>query len=584
MEFESGFSVAGREVIPLEGRIGSARGVLRVEPKAMAVLLELARHAPGVRSRMQIEQAVWPRGYVSEDALTRCIGQLRRALGDDPRAPRVIETIPRRGYRLCAAPAPPARAVPDAPPHPRAAVETLLVLPFRHLAAQREDFLAEGLTELLILRLCGLRDLRILSRTTAMQFAATTASVAEIAARTGAGWIVEGSILQAGERVQIVAQLIDARSDTHIWAADYTHGLKDLLAMQNDIAERVAAAIRAKLGVAGAPAPTKPRPPLAASGVRDYLRGRHLMSRRTVAALRDAIEAFAAVTVEQPDFAPAWASRAECELLLMHYGAAPVAELLAPCEANLERALSLDPQLGIGLSTRGALRFFFALDFDGAARDLERALQLLPSYGLAMVQLASVAAVRHEFDEARAWIEQALLVDPLDVGVNMNLGDHMILQRRPAEAVLAFDRALELAPGHRPSRLRAAWAVALAGDTDAARARLAACSGQDGADAAWLEFAALVEAAAGDARAAGRHDDALRELAASQRVAAWSLARSAAAAGRIDACLAALTAAALERSSSWPFLRLTPAFDALHGDPRFESLAAVLPAPPAGSR
>jgi len=395
MEFESGFSVAGREVIPLEGRIGSARGVLRVEPKAMAVLLELARHAPGVRSRMQIEQAVWPRGYVSEDALTRCIGQLRRALGDDPRAPRVIETIPRRGYRLCAAPAPPARAVPDAPPHPRAAVETLLVLPFRHLAAQREDFLAEGLTELLILRLCGLRGLRILSRTTAMQFAATTASVAEIAARTGAGWIVEGSILQAGERVQIVAQLIDARSDTHIWAADYTHGLKDLLAMQNDIAERVAAAIRAKLGVAGAPAPTKPRPPLAASGVRDYLRGRHLMSRRTVAALRDAIEAFAAVTVEQPDFAPAWASRAEC-LNAPIQGSA--ADIMKVAMLGVDRALR-----EAGASSRMLLQVHDELVLEVPDRELARVRAELPSLMTGVAALSVPLAV--EVGAGRNWDE-----------------------------------------------------------------------------------------------------------------------------------------------------------------------------------
>lgn len=104
MDLESGFSIAQREVVPLEGRVRGPGGVVHVEPKAMQVLLELARHAPAVRSRAQIEQAVWPRGFVSEDVLTRCIGQLRRALGDDTRPPALLETIPKRGYRLRVAP------------------------------------------------------------------------------------------------------------------------------------------------------------------------------------------------------------------------------------------------------------------------------------------------------------------------------------------------------------------------------------------------------------------------------------------------------------------------------------------------
>lgn len=580
MELESGFAVAGREVIPLEGRIRGSEGVLRVEPKAMAVLLELARHAPGVRTRRQIEQVVWPRGYVSDDALTRCIGQLRRALGDDAKAPRLLETIPRRGYRLCAIPEPIAKTAHAAAPGRTVDIpETLLVLPLRDVAAQGDGLVAEGLTELLILRLSSLRGVRILSRTTAAQFAGTTASVAEIAARTGADWVVEGSVLQGGDRVQVIVQLIDARTDAHIWAADFTRGIGDLLAVQNEIAASVAAVIGRQLGVAGA-AREAGAPALGPAVVRDYLRGRHLLSRRTVAALREAIDAFAAVTRAAPDCAPAWASRAECEMLLMHYGAETTAAMLAPCEAHLERALALDPQLGIGLSTRGALRFFFALDFDGAARDLEHALRLLPSYGLAMVQLASVAAVRFQFDEARAWIEQALLVDPLDVGVNMNVGDHMILQRCNDDAIVALRRSLDLAPGHRPSQLRLAWALALGGRGDAAADALATCGPANDADAAWFEYAALVAAARGEPAVAARHDDQLRRIAATQRVAAWSVARSAAAAGRIDAALDALADAARERSSSWPFLRLTPAFDALHGDERFEALAAGLPRAP----
>jgi len=569
MGLHEGFRIGEYGVFPLEGRITGPGGSLRVEPKAMAVLVELARHAPEVRSRAQIEQVVWPRGFVSDDALTRCIGQLRRALGDDSKSPTLLETIPKRGYRLRAAVCSrgsTSRAV--------AKTESLLVLPFRHLSNSTETFIADGLTELLILRLCSVHGLRILSRTTAMEFASTTVGLADIAARSGADWVVEGAVLQFGDQVQVVAQLVDARTDAHVWSGNHTRGLQDLLAVQNDIAESVAAAISVQLARDGGPAWRAPV--LAPPVMRNYLRARHLMSRRTVPALREALAALEAAIAESAEFAPAWASRAECELLLMHYGAAPTEALLGPCESHLERALALDPNLGIALSARAGLRFFFALDFDGAERDVQRALALLPSWGTAMVLLASLSAVRHRFAEASAWIGQALLVDPLDVGTNMNLGDHMILQRRWSDAVGALRRALELAPGHRPSQFRLAWALALGSRGDAARETLAACRVDGSTDAAWLEYAALVEGACGDARTAAMHDDALVRLGASQRVSAWSIARSAAAAGRREAALAALNAAVRERSSSLPFLRLTPAFEILHGEARFEALCRSL--------
>lgn len=569
MGLQERFKVGEYDVFPLEGRIAGPRGSLRVEPKAMEVLLELARHAPEVRSRAQIEQMVWPRGFVSDDALTRCIGQLRRALGDDSKAPELLETIPKRGYRLRAAVrsnGPTSRAV--------AKTESLLVLPFRHLSNSAETFIADGLTELLILRLCGVRGLRILSRTTAMEFAGTTVALADIAARSGADWLVEGAVLQVADQVQVVAQLVDARTDAHVWSGDFTRGLQDLLMVQNDIAASVAAAISVHLEREVDP----PRQALvlAPPVMRNYLRARHLMSRRTVSALREALLALEAAVAEAPGFAPAWASRAECELLMMHYGATPTETLLGPCEAHLERALALDPNLGIALSARAGLRFFFALDFDAAQRDAQRALALLPSWGAAMLLLASLATVRHRFAEASEWIGQALLVDPLDVGMNMNFGDLMILQRRWGDAVDALRHALELSPGHRPSLFRLAWALAQDRCSEAARDTLAACRVDAGADAAWLEYSALVEAACGDARAAAAHDDALVRLAATQRVPAWSMARSAVAAGRREAALAALDVAARERSSSLPFLRLTPAFDALHGEAHFEALCSAL--------
>ncbi len=548
----------------------------------MAVLVELARGAPEPRSREQIIASVWPRGFVSDDVLTRCIGQLRRALADDPRAPRCLETLPKLGYRLKCAVEPLAGTATVAPPT-RPGIESLIVLPFQNLSAASEDFVADGLTELLIARLAAFTGLRVISRTTAMRFKGGTAGVAEIAEKTGSDWVIEGSVLQSGDRIQVVAQLIDARTDAHVWAADYVRDLQDLLSLQNEIVARVASAIRLQLGATERLPGSAPSlsPPV----MRDYLKARHLLSRRTLRDLTEARSILASVTRAAPDHASGWASLAESEMLLAHYGAAGVEELLEDCEKHLERALTLEPDLAIGLATRGALRFFFRREFDGAAADLGRALTLLPSYAMAMLSLANVCAVRGHFADASAWMDQALLVDPLDVGINMNMGDHLILQRRYEDAAAALRAALALSPQHRPSTFRLCWALALAGEHAEALALLERLRREGADDPQWHEYAALVAGLRGDAAAAMLEYEWLERAAKSERVPPWALARAACAAGRPRAAIDWLEQAAGRRSSSLPFMRVTPAFDPLHGEQRFVALgrALGLPGPGAGA-
>ena len=148
-------------------------------------------------------------------------------------------------------------------------------------------------------------------------------------------------------------------------------------------------------------------------------------------------------------------------------------------------------------------------------------------------------------------------------------------------ALQALRRALEIVPGHRPSRLRTCWALALDGQHQAAAELLRSIGPASEADTPWFEFAALVAGASGDPQTAARHYEALERLAASQRVPPWSLARAAAAARRHDAALTWLEAAAREHAGSLPFLWLTPAFDTLHAEARFLAVAAQLPAPQA---
>lgn len=565
MQLASGFRLADREVWPEEGRIVGPSGSVRVEPKTMAVLLELARQGGAVVTREQIHAVVWPRQVVTDDVLTRCVGQLRRALGDTSRESRFVQTIARRGYRLLARVVPLPGATASREP------ETLLVLPFAGYSAEIEPWLLDGLTELLITRLASVAGLRVISRTTAMKFRNTTDSIPAIAAQVGATWVVEGSVLGSAERLQVVAQLIDARTDTHSWSGQYLRDVTDLLLLQNAIAENISAAVERTLGQPDERGDWNIRLP--ATAMRDYLRGRYLVSRRSADDLREALTYFERVTNAAADYAPAWASQAEIRMLLAHYGAEPSRTSVAATRALLQRALTIDPQQPIALACLGAVSFFFDRDFDAARRYLRQALDRLPSYAVALLTLGNVHAVCREFEEAEEWVAQALLVDPLDVGILMNLGDHRILSGRYAAAVDALEQAQQLAPGHRPSGLRLAWAAALAGRRDVAEATLDCMVPSDGKpDAAWWEYEALVAAALGEPSRAAAAADGLDQQAMAGFVSPWSRARVLAAAGRKDQAIGALSVCVDERSSSVPFMAVTPAFASLSNEPAFREL------------
>jgi TolB-like protein/tetratricopeptide (TPR) repeat protein len=573
-ELSSGFRLNGIPVWPASGEIDSPGGRVRVEPKAMAVLMALAEAGGAVVNREELIRAVWPRGFVTDDVLTRCVSQLRKSLGDCVSAPVFLETIPRRGYRLVCKVEPGTGDLPATPVPPEA---TLLVLPFQSFAAESDGYLADGLTELLIARLASLRTIRVISRTTAMKYRHSTLSIPEIATQVGATWIVEGSVLRAGDRIQVVAQFIEAKSDAHVWAETYVRDLSDLLVIQNEIANRVAGSVRLNLHLDDVP--DRPTAALGAHDLRHYLRARQLISRRTPEALREALEMLQGIAGTAPGYAPAWASIAEIQFMLMHYGEEPADRMLPACRESLHRALTLNPDDPQALGIAGILQLMYEWRPELAMRTLARALECRPSFTVAMLGLANACAITRRFPEAEAWMRHALECDPLDVGLNMNLGDHLILQGRFADAAEALAKVETLSPGHRPALLRRAWALALAGQAAAAGEVLAQARASQDPDHHWFEYAALVHGVAGDRRAAASALASLEAVAERTHASAWCRARACAAAGQVHKAMQWLQAAVRARESSVPFAAVTPAFRDLRQRPEFVQLLAELGLP-----
>jgi len=268
-----------------EWRVDTREGTLRLrqkgahlEPKVMAVLAFLAAHQGRVVSKEQLLRAVWPDTVVEEVALARSVSEIRRVLGDDARQPRYIQTIPTRGYRLIASVCPEAAASPVA--HARrfgrrlpvalgmgsvliAALiayglpswgpgrGTVAVLPFEDLSrdATSASF-ADGVTEDVISELSNVPGLSVTSRTSVMRYKGTRQLLPEIAAELGVRTVLEGSVRREGNRVRIVGQIIDASTDTHLWAGTFDRGMADTLAVQRDVAVRIVGALQDTLRLA----------------------------------------------------------------------------------------------------------------------------------------------------------------------------------------------------------------------------------------------------------------------------------------------------------------------------------------------
>src|SRR2546427_12292825 len=212
---------------------------MKLQEQPLQMLQVLLQRPGEVVTREELQQKIWPSDtFVDFDhGINHAIKRLREALGDAAETPHYIETLPRRGYRFigkieCNAPR----------------MRSLAVLPLENLSHDpQQEYFAEGLTEALITTLAKIGELRVISRTSAMHYRGVHKPLHEIARELEVDAIVEGTVLRAGHRVRITAQLIDASKETHLWAESYERDLRNVLALQAEVAQAIAREVRVKL-------------------------------------------------------------------------------------------------------------------------------------------------------------------------------------------------------------------------------------------------------------------------------------------------------------------------------------------------
>src|SRR5205823_551353 len=316
-----------------------------------------------------------------------------------------------------------ALAAPAAPRPPSVAV-----LPFRNLSADPEnEYFADGITEDVIAHLSKVRALKVISRTSVMPFKQREQSLKEIAARLEAATLLDGSVRRAGDRVRIVAQLVDAETERHLWAETYDRQLTDIFGIQTDVALHTADAPKAELSVDERTRIRK-EPTSDLRAYQLYLLGRHWLVRYTPAALQRAIEHFRGAIARDPAYALAYAAVAMAYAELAESGAMAPDTAAREAKDAAAHAVRIDPQLGEAHCTVAYLKSIWDFDWTGAEAEFQRALELSP-----------------------------------------NSADTYDLYGRMCSAVARYDEAVTLTPGNTQWLAQLGQAYALAGKVDRAR-------------------------------------------------------------------------------------------------------------------
>src|ERR1700730_8979486 len=280
------------------------RGVkVKLQEQPLQILQMLVEHPGEVVTRDELQHKIWPADtFVDfEQGLYNGVRRLRDALKDSADKPRFIETLSRRGYRFIGA--------IDASPRQ---IQSLAVLPLENLSRDPEqEYCAEVLPEALITTLAKIGELRVVSRTSAMQYKGARKPLPEIARELGVDAIVEGTVLRAGDRVRITAQLIDAPKEMHLWAESYERDLRDVLALQSEVAQAIARQVQVKLTPQDLAHFAQPHP-VDPEAYEAYLKGRYHWNRRNAEGLGKAMQYFQQAIACDQTYAAAYSGLADC--------------------------------------------------------------------------------------------------------------------------------------------------------------------------------------------------------------------------------------------------------------------------------
>lgn len=612
-------------------RLSRGNRVLKVERIPLEIMVLLIEHWGEIVPRDEIVARVWGKGAFldTDNSIRGAIRKIRQALKDDPEQPHFIQTITGQGYRFIApllgaqeekgAAAPLGEAVrrvearSEAPTHaelvhragiPRARlrlvlavaagfallaiayvtfrhreadmitpkIKSIAVLPMKNLSGDAaQEYLADGITEEIIGRLAGIHNLRVISRTSVMHFKDTQFSIPEIAKTLGVDALVEGSVIRERSRIRVHAQLIRGATDEHFWSETYDRDLRDVLALQSDVAQAIARKVEVTLSGEEHNRLAAVRP-VSPEVYENYLKGRFaLATSKNRTNTQETIAYFNEAIRKDPTFAPSYLGLAEAYSDLATVFIGGVAERERPKSILAARkALELDSELveaHVLLADLAQQQWRWS----EAEAEYRRALELSPNNAAAYSAFAGWLVTQGRTEEAVRSCRRARELDPLAVP-GTNLAWMLFYSRRYNDAVQELRSVLAVTPDD----AFALWILgfALIADHHPEEAVPVLEKGVSVSNRTPAIIGLLIHAYA----QAGRRADALRLLEELKRrkrtgnVPAAAFVKAYLGLGEYDRVFFWLEEAFKEQSNLLQFLKVHPIFDPVRGDPRFNDL------------
>jgi TolB-like protein/DNA-binding winged helix-turn-helix (wHTH) protein len=595
-------------VDPKTWRLSRGGQDIHLEPVVLKLLIYLIENRERLVTRHELMDTVWGDTVISESALTKAVARLRKALGDDSATHRYLETVRSRGYRFIAdveeieSPYQPAlsrgavratilrRALlasaaaifalviiavfwPRTPQHEtpeEEVIRSLAVLPLNNLTGDPEqDYYVDGLQDILITELSRIRDTRVTSRQSTIRYRNSELSTTDIAGELGVDAIVEGSLLREGNRIELTVQLIDGRSDEHLWSERYTRETPDVFNLISEVANAIDAEITTKVPKDGDRLTHDRVGPVDSRAIDAYALGIAHLDRFTRDGIRTAVSQFQRAVAIEPQFALAWGQLAAAHAMDALFGFAPPSESIEKWQAAALKAIEADDQVAIGHSALGWARMY-TWDFDGACESFAEALRLDPSAPYAMHGDADCLMLDGRMDECVARIREIQIVSPFSAMHNLPLSSHLFMARRFDEAITATKDVQA-----RNRQLSLHWFLALVywqqGRFDEAleEERL---EYQQRGDIVLLEALEKGFEAAGPTGAMRSMAEALVDRARESYVNPFFIGETFARAEMVDEALHWLDQAIAHGSYNMTYLAFWPPFDVLRDDPRYPDL------------
>jgi len=453
--------------------------------------------------------------------------------------------------------------------------DSVAVLPFANLSGDPENsYFSDGITDDIITSIAHIRGLRVLSRTSVAQYKDDPGSVTDIAVQLNVATVVLGSVRRSGSRVRIVAEVVDATQDLHLWSDTYDRELEDIFKVQSEVAQRIADAVAREL-------PATDRKRIESRGTTDpeaydlYLRGRHLWNHRTESATSEGVRYFQRALEHDPDFALAHAAMAEAQTVLGLYGAYAPQDVMPAAKQAADAALSIDPTLGEALAAKACIAGVFDWDWSAAEPAFQEAIALAPSYATAHQWYAlNLLAPLGRFADACVEMDLASELDPNSAAIRVSQGVIALYSRHYEVAVEALRPVSEAYPRFGLTHYFLGQCHEQLGQVEAAIA--AHSRAVELTEDSSETLAALANAHAGG----GRDEDAevilgrLRTRSKGRYVSHVLLAQVLIGLGREGDALAELEQAVEERATDLIWLAVRPSYDPIRDTPRFKAILA----------